>query len=64
MTKRQTCFIFEYLPTTLAAEPRNLFLGPESNVCMGEDVLLVLPPGPSHIINDIHKCPRNRNNFF
>ena len=33
------------MPTALVAEPRNRFLGPESDVRTGEDVLLIQPPG-------------------
>ena len=57
MAKRQTFFILEYELIVLAAEPR----GPEGDVCTGVHVLLVRPSNLSRTIDDIGKCPPDRN---
>jgi len=43
MARSQTCFFFDYVHIVLTAEPRDQFLGPESDVRTGATVLLVQP---------------------
>ena len=62
MTKRQTCFIFEFVPIVLAAESGDLFLCPESGVRAEVNTLLDQLSDLNRPIDDVRKCSPNRNN--